>query len=206
LSAVAPVERLQHRAFLNRYYGVSRHFYDLTRRYYLLGRDRVLDELAREDWRRLVEIGPGTGRNLRRLHSRRPDALLGGVDASDEMLAHARARCPFARLAHGFAEEADYRGLLGAPPDRVLFSYCLSMTSDPMSAVERARAQLAPGGAVVIVDFADLAGMSAPLRWTLRRWLATFHVTPVEPALLPQAASLRFGPGRYYLVARVPAA
>ncbi len=31
-----------HRSFLNTYYGISRHFYDVTRKYYLFGRDRVL--------------------------------------------------------------------------------------------------------------------------------------------------------------------
>jgi len=64
----------EHQQFLNRYYGASRHIYDLTRKYYLLGRDPTLQSLLKEDWRTLVEIGPGTGRNLVKLHQKRPQA------------------------------------------------------------------------------------------------------------------------------------
>ena len=81
-----------HRAFLNRYYRLTRHVYDASRRFYLLGRDRAIRDLLAHDWQRLVEIGPGTGRNLRRLHAARPTARYGGIEASDEMLAHASAR------------------------------------------------------------------------------------------------------------------
>lgn len=106
----------EHRRFLDRYYGWSRHVYDATRRYYLLGRDRALELLRSEPWDRLVEVGPGTGRNLRHLHRARPTARLGGVEASEQMLLHARQRCPWAKLEHGFAERADLAGVLGRGP------------------------------------------------------------------------------------------
>lgn len=194
-----------HRSFLNSYYGWSRHFYDLTRKYYLFGRDRALrDLLADPDWKRLVEIGPGTGRNLRILHEGRPSAQLGGIEASDEMLEHAQARCPWARLQHGFAEDADYDELLGAPPDVVMFSYCLSMVQDPHKALENARQTAAVGGRVIIVDFADLSGMRTPLRQGLRKWLDTFHVEPLDTSILePFAPRMTYGPGRYYLIAEI---
>lgn len=196
----------EHRRFLNRYYGQVRHLYDLTRKYYLFGRDTALRELGDERWERLVEIGPGTGRNLRKLHAARPDALLGGLEASDVMLAHARARCPWATLRQGFADadEVDL-DLLGGPPDRVLFSYCLSMVQDPGKALAHARRALAPGGEVVIVDFADGAGFPGPLRDGFARFLRSFHVTPLDEARLGEGAVVRYGPGRYYLLARLPA-
>lgn len=203
----AAESREAHRRFLNRYYGVSRWLYDLTRRYYLVGREAALEALAGEDWARLVEVGPGTGRNLRKLHAQRPGAALAGVEASDEMLAHARARCPFATLAQGFAEDADLTALLGAPPDRVLFSYCLSMVQDPGHALENARRHLAPGGSVLVVDFADLAGLPGPAAAGLRAWLRAFHVEPVDLDLLERhGATLCFGPGRYWVLATIPAA
>lgn len=199
-------QREAHRAFLNRYYGVSRSFYDLTRKYYLFGRDNALRQLAGEPWARLVEIGPGTGRNLRKLRAMRPDASLGGLEASDEMLSHAQKRCPWARFQHGFAEVTDYSHLLGGRPDRILFSYCLSMVQEPQKAIEHARAMLAPGGEIVIVDFADLNGLPGPAAAGLRSWLQTFHVAPLEASLLaPYARSITWGPGRYYVIARVPA-
>jgi S-adenosylmethionine-diacylgycerolhomoserine-N-methlytransferase len=192
-----------HREFLNRYYGVSRSFYDATRKYYLFGRDAAIQGIVRDpSWRKLIEIGPGTGRNLILLRRARPDAQLGGIEASDEMLAHATARCPWATLAQGFAEDAPLRDLFGAPPDRILFSYCLSMVRDPRSALDNARRSLANGGQVVVVDFGDLTSLPIPLARAFRAYLGTFHVRPLDDTVLADATRAHFGPGRYYVIAR----
>lgn len=199
-------DRAAHRDFLNRYYGASRSIYDVTRKYYLFGRDTELRQLAGEPWQRLVEIGPGTGRNLLKLRAMRPQASYGGVEASDEMLEVAAKRCPWARFQQGFAEDTDYTALLGDRPDRILFSYCLSMVQERERAIEAARRSLAPGGEVVIVDFSDLADVRPPFGGALRRWLETFHVYPLPDTLLgPHARSIKHGPGRYYVIARLPA-
>jgi hypothetical protein len=43
----AQIERLPgHGEAMDRMYRFQRHFYDVTRRYYLLGRDQLLDRLA----------------------------------------------------------------------------------------------------------------------------------------------------------------
>lgn len=197
-----PADLGQHREWLNAYYGSARHVYDLTRRYYLFGRDLALDELAMGRWTTLVEVGFGTGRNLRRLRQLRPDAILGGVDAADTMLAHARRRMPGVRLVHGFAEQVDLPGVLGVRPDRVLLSYALSMFPDPAGAIRNLRRGLAPHGELWIVDFGDLAGLPAPVRDGLRSWLGAFHVQPGPPeGLVPE----RWGPGRYWYRLRLPA-
>lgn len=195
--------RERHRAFLNRYYRHVRHVYDVSRRYYLFGRDRVLDELLEEPWESLIEVGPGTGRNLRKLHGARPGARYGGLEASDVMLEHARRRCPFATLEQGFAEEADLTSLLARRPDRILFSYVLSMVGDAERALCRARESLAPGGKVVVVDFGDLGGLPW-LAGPLHRFLRSFHVAAPAPHLLEaQGGALRWGPGRYFVVAEM---
>jgi len=196
-----------HRAFLNRYYGISRHFYDLTRKYYLFGRDAILQELLQEDWHRFIDVGVGTGRNLRILRARRPHAEYGGIDASDEMLEHTRLRAPWARLVHGFAEDVDLTQVFdGARPDRILFSYCLSMVGDPVAALRNAQRALAPGGKVVIVDFGDLEGFPGLFRAALRKWLDTFHVKPVRSAVFREVgARTRHGFGHYYIVAELSA-
>jgi S-adenosylmethionine-diacylgycerolhomoserine-N-methlytransferase len=197
--------RQDHRAFLNRYYRLTRHVYDASRRFYLFGRDQALRGLLADDWQRLVEIGPGTGRNLRKLQAARPAAHYGGVEASDEMLGHASARLPWARLVHGFAEDADYTTLLGARPDVVLFSYCLSMVVDAQAALANARRSVGPTGKVVVVDFGDLEGLRPTPRGLLRRWLDLFHVTPLDPAVLaPHLPTITHGPGRYYVIATLP--
>jgi S-adenosylmethionine-diacylgycerolhomoserine-N-methlytransferase len=197
--------KAEHRAFLNRYYGASHRFYDVTRKYYLFGRDTTLRLLSDDPrWRSLVEVGPGTGRNLARLHRSRPDAMLGGVDASDAMLAHARSRHPWAILSHGFAEDARLRDCLGTPPDRILFSYCLSMVRGRAAALANARRSVGSGGEVVVVDFADLAGFPSGVALAFRRYLAAFHVEPLDADALSGAHSAQFGPGRYYVIARYP--
>ena len=200
----AALHRSEHQQFLDRYYGWSRSIYDVTRKYYLFGRDQAVAQLLEEPWRRLVEVGPGTGRNLKLLHAQRPEALFGGVEASTAMLEVARSACPWAVLTEGFAEDAEYRDLLGAPPDRILFSYCLSMVQDPEGALAHARRQLAPGGEIVVVDFGGLGGLRGPAAPALRRWLEAFHVTPLPRGLLEShARSILEGPLGYYRIARI---
>jgi S-adenosylmethionine-diacylgycerolhomoserine-N-methlytransferase len=196
-----------HRAFLNRYYGISRHFYDLTRKYYLFGRDTELFELAGEDWQSLIEVGPGTGRNLDKLRRLRPNVSLGGVEACDEMLLSARRRCPGVSFSQGFAETADYCSVLGQAPERILFSYCLSMVQDQDRAIERAQQALAAGGQLALVDFADFAGLPKAAAASLSRWLRTFHVQAMSAdRLRAHGFDLSFGPGRYFLRGRWRAA
>jgi S-adenosylmethionine-diacylgycerolhomoserine-N-methlytransferase len=206
LTADAPSEREAHRAFLNKYYGLSRRVYDLTRRYFLLGREAALEHLGQDAWTTLVEIGPGTGRNLAKLRALKPEARLGGIEASDAMLDHARGKVPFASVVHGFAEDADVVSVLGERPDRILFAYCLSMVQDPLGALEHCRRQLAPGGEVVVVDFGDLAGWPGPLRRGLRAFLDAFHVHPLPEAELERLAFASVhGRGRYWSLRRFSA-
>lgn len=197
-------DQTEHRAFLNRYYRASRSIYDLTRKYYLLGRDRALGRLLTMPWASLVEVGPGTGRNLQILQRGRPWARFGAIEAADAMLERAARRCPWARFTRAFAEDADYTAVLGAPPQRILFSYCLSMVQRPDATLDQALAGVAPGGEVHIVDFADLAGLPRPLAAALRAWLAVYRVTPLDPDWLARrGAEITFGPARYYLLARL---
>lgn len=194
----------EQRAFLDKFYGWSGPIYDITRRYWLLGREHALERLYAQPWSRLVEIGPGTGRNLEKLHQRRPYALLGGVEPSRAMLRRAQRRCPYARLVEGFAEDGQYAELLDAPPERVFFSYCLSMVQDPEAALQNALDQVAPGGRVVVTDFGDLGRILEPARSALKRWLDAFHVRPLRADLLERPhADLEFGTGRYWVYAEL---
>jgi len=200
----ASSNQAEHREFLNTYYGISRWFYDLTRKYYLFGRDVLLAELGRESWDSLVEVGPGTGRNLLKLKAMRPLAKYGGIEASDAMLEYAEKRLPDCALKHGFAEDANFSELVGCPPDRVLYSYCLSMVQDKRKALDHARAQISEHGEVVVVDFGDLSAIPAPFGPMLRGWLETFHVAPLDHSLLSEYTDdITYGLGRYYVISRI---
>ena len=76
-------------------YRYQRYIYDATRKYYLLGRDRLLDELEPPPGGSVLEIACGTGRNLIGAARRYPDARFYGFDISSAMLDTARA--PIAR-------------------------------------------------------------------------------------------------------------
>ena len=53
-----------HAELMDGVYRYQRHVYDLTRKYYLLGRDRLIDGLAVPPGGTVLELGCGTGRNL----------------------------------------------------------------------------------------------------------------------------------------------
>jgi S-adenosylmethionine-diacylgycerolhomoserine-N-methlytransferase len=196
-------DRDAHAEFLDAYYGWARHIYDPTRKYYLLGRDTVLKRLLEERWSTLVEVGPGTGRNLAFLNARRPEATLGGIEASAAMRDVCLERCPYARIEEGFAEDCDLAKPVGGPPDRVLFSYCLSMVQDPAAAIANARRQLAPGGQLVVVDFGQMERLPRTFRRVMRRFLDKWHVHPLDGQWLQdQGASTRSGGRGYWIEAR----
>ena len=53
-----------HKGLMDGVYRYQRHIYDLTRKYYLLGRDRLIADLAVPDGGTVLEIGCGTGRRV----------------------------------------------------------------------------------------------------------------------------------------------
>jgi S-adenosylmethionine-diacylgycerolhomoserine-N-methlytransferase len=161
-------------------YRGQRHIYDLTRKYYLFGRDTLIAGLAAQPGVRVLEVACGTGRNLAKIGTAWPGVRLFGLDISAEMLKSARAALGGeARLGEGDACSFDAQALLGEPAfERIVLSYSLSMIPDWESALDHAASLLTPGGSLHIVDFGDLKGLPNPLSGLLRAWLARFHVTP----------------------------
>jgi S-adenosylmethionine-diacylgycerolhomoserine-N-methlytransferase len=184
---------------MNRTYRHQRHVYDFTRKYYLLGRDRLIADLDARDGARVLEIGCGTGRNLIAAARRYPGARLFGVDVSTEMLTSAIrsiSRTGLASrisVAHGDATRLAPAPLFGtAQFDRIFISYSLSMIPEWRSVLDVAISLLAPNGELRIVDFGHQEGLPGPFRRLLRRWLALFHVTPcddLETTLRARAAA-----------------
>jgi S-adenosylmethionine-diacylgycerolhomoserine-N-methlytransferase len=167
-----------HVDFLDRYYGRVHGIYDVTRKYYLLGRDALLAEIATQQPRTVIEVGCGTGRNLARLRRAHPDARYGAIEPCASMREHALERHPWITMCDRTAEEADIAGLLGERPDVIFFSYALSMIEDSALAIERCQRALAPHGRLYVLDFGDLSGLGGLGRTLFRRWLTAFHVHP----------------------------
>jgi S-adenosylmethionine-diacylgycerolhomoserine-N-methlytransferase len=170
---------------MNRIYRHQRYIYNATRKYYLLGRDRLIADIGARDDARVLEIGCGTGRNLILTARRYPGARCFGIDLSTEMLetaAGAIARAGLAsriRIAQGDATEFDPVALFGTDQfDRIFISYSLSMIPPWQRVIDKAMAHLAPGGELRIVDFGGQERLPAVFRRLLWRWLQAFHVTP----------------------------
>lgn len=200
---------------MDQVYRHQRHIYDLTRKYYLLGRDRLVKELAAKPGETVVEIGCGTARNLIRIAETYPGARLYGLDASAAMLQTAQEAIERANLshrivlAHALAEELT-PALFGldAPFDHAIFSYSLSMIPDWRGALRRGAQCVRAGGNVHVVDFGDLRSLPSFASGALRAWLRLFHVAPRDQLLSwletgietrPQC-TLRVWPGRYAFV------
>ena len=86
-------------ALMDHMYRRQRHIYDLSRKFYLLGRDEAIARLRPASGDKVLEIGCGTGRNLIKLAQAYPQAQLFGLDVSQEMLTTAgvsAARAGFA--------------------------------------------------------------------------------------------------------------
>lgn len=183
----------EHGQLMDDVYRVQRLFYDLTRKYYLLGRDRLIYGMQAEAGQSVLEIACGTGRNLARVGRRYPQTQLYGLDISQEMLTSARKKLgDGAKLAWADACDFDPETLFGvAQFDHIMLSYSLSMIPDWQGALREARRHLAPGGTLHIVDFGDQAALPLWFKRGLRAWLDRFHVAPrdaLETALHDMAA------------------
>ncbi|MGL4974603.1 MAG: class I SAM-dependent methyltransferase [Bosea sp. (in: a-proteobacteria)] len=181
---------------MDRIYKHQRRFYDLTRKYYLLGRDELLDALKPAPGQSVLEIGCGTGRNLVAAAKRYPEAQMHGFDVSSEMLdtaGRAVARAGLAshiRLGQADATLFNSAKLFGRDGlDRVFISYTLSMIPDWPAVLERAVEALSPGGELHIVDFGQQAGLPGAFRRMLYAWLARFSVYP-DAQLVPKLTEL----------------
>jgi S-adenosylmethionine-diacylgycerolhomoserine-N-methlytransferase len=174
-------------------YRYQRYVYDATRKYYLLGRDRLLDELQPDDGSTVLEVGCGTGRNLIHAARRCPSARFVGFDISPAMLATARASIARAGLSHRIAvyqadaTAFDMSALCGeAQVRRVFISYALSMIPPWRQVLAQALAAVAPGGRLSVIDFGQQEAWPRWFKAGLFVWLRQFSVQPraeLEPEL-----------------------
>lgn len=175
------------RQSMDRMYRLQRHIYDATRKYYLLGRDQLINDLNCPPGGSILEIGCGTARNLAVAGQTYPDSRLFGCDISDEMLKSAgkailagRLECR-TRLAQADATTFNPTMSFGQDSfDRIYFSYTLSMIPSWTQALARAASLLRPGGELHVVDFGTCSGLPVLFKTGLYRWLNLFDVTPRE--------------------------
>ncbi|MBZ9803749.1 MULTISPECIES: class I SAM-dependent methyltransferase [unclassified Mesorhizobium] len=183
----SPEFKANHAELMDGVYRWQRHIYDLTRKYYLLGRDRLIAGLDVPPGGTVLELGCGTGRNIILAARAYPDARFFGLDISAEMLETAgkaidrEGLSDRVVLARGDATDFAAKALFGkASFDRVFVSYSLSMIPGWEKTVSAALAALTPTGSLHVVDFGQQEGLPGWFRALLRGWLKKFHVTPRE--------------------------
>jgi ArsR family transcriptional regulator len=160
----------------------------------------ILAAAGEGPFRRLVDLGTGTGRMLTLLGPRAQHAV--GLDLSRQMLNIARsnvadAGLPACELRHGDILSV---GLEDGSADLVVAHQVLHYLGEPAAAVTEAARLVAPGGRLLIVDFAphDLEYLRAEHRHRrlgffdneIERWAAAAGLGKVEAVTLPPA-----GPG-----------
>ncbi len=174
-------------ALMDRVYRRQRYIYNATRRYYLLGRDRLIRDLTPPPDGRVLEIGCGTGRNLLKAARLHPNVRLYGVDISSAMLESAERAVERTQtkdrifIAKGDATQLDPNATFGVKSfDQVFFSYTLSMIPPWRDALRHAASLVAPGGTLSVIDFGQQESLPRWFQAALFRWLELFHVVPNE--------------------------
>ncbi|MGA0603023.1 ArsR/SmtB family transcription factor [Caulobacter sp. KR2-114] len=159
----------------------------------------ILQAAGEGPYRRLVDLGSGTGRMLTLLGPRAESAV--GLDLSRQMLNIARnqvaeAGFPSIELRHG-----DILGtnLADGEADLVVVHQVLHYLGEPASAVAEAGRLVGAGGRLLIIDFAphDLEFLRAEHQHRrlgffddeMERWLAAAGLDHVEVTALPPATA-----------------
>lgn len=186
---------------MDRMYRWTRHVYDASRKYYLLGRDHLIRELKPFANEKICEVGCGTARNLIKMAKAYPEAQFYGLDASDEMLKTARRslkqvglKIPVVQAYAQSFDPAKHFGLT-EPFGKLVFSYSLSMIPVWKETIDHALILLPSGGQLHIVDFGDQSGLSARFKKFLFWWLDKFgvHFRPEILAYLKQLEHDQYG-------------
>jgi len=174
-----------HGLLMDRVYRHQRHIYDLTRKYYLLGRDPMLAGLKPPQDGHVLEIGCGTGRNIIAAARPYPTASFYGIDISTAMLDTAAESVEAVglsgrvRLAWADASGFDPARSFGRERfDRIFISYAVSMIPAWRPVLAGALRHLSDEGELHIVDFGDLAELPRWSKSLLYTWLGLHHVTP----------------------------
>ncbi len=159
-TTVTHTSKEQQAEAMKAYYKLHAKIYDLTRWSFLFGRKKIIRMLAdiNPSARRILEVGCGTGYNLKRLGNQFPLTQVIGMDVSQKMLQKARKNTTVFEDRIQLIEQAYTFGDMkfNAKMDMILFSYALTMINPQWEElIAQTAYDLKPGGLIAVVDFYD---------------------------------------------------
>lgn len=159
-----------HAERLQAFYAPQADRYDAFRARLLHGREELIARLDLRPGMRVAELGCGTGSSLDVIGPALESlAHYDMVDLCPALLVQARRRAgSWHNIVVHEADATNWRP--SQLSDRVLISYALTMIPDWRMAIDNAKAMLAPGGRIGIVDFHLPPGRRMNEFW--RRWFA----------------------------------
>ena len=143
---------------MRNYYQWQSKIYDSTRWSFLFGRNKIIQlipSLKHEDVR-ILEVGCGTGYNLKKLARKYKTAKIIGMDVSGDMVNLATKNLQDYKDRVTVLEQPYRKGdqTYAESFDVILFSYSLTMINPQWEElIHQAKADLKKGGAIAVVDF-----------------------------------------------------
>lgn len=168
---------------MDKMYRHQRYFYDITRKYYLLGRDKLIAQMDVKPDEKVLEVGCGTARNLIILAKKYPSTDFFGLDASSAMLKTSQTKVDAKKIENinlkvALADDFTYGETFGLaePFDTIYFSYSISMIPTWRESIANGLKNLKSGRSFYIVDFYDQKQLPKWFQKILKGWLKQFHV------------------------------
>lgn len=187
-------------AHMENYYSFQAKIYDATRWTFLYGRNTVLKKIPipRAQKIKILEVGCGTGTNMRSLAKRFPNAEIYGMDVSKDMLVRAEQNLTKYKdriklLHQPYDTSSPYKNTF----DVILFSYSLTMINPQWKdLLAQAQIDLKDGGYVTVADFHD-ANFKFYRRFMYKNHVKLEgHIFPVLKEMFnPHYAKLKPGAG-----------
>jgi len=177
-----PTNAATQQVVMNQYYAYQSKIYDATRWSFLFGRKRLLNLLKKKmaNAENILEIGCGTGVNLKELSQLYPKTQLFGLEGANNMYEIAKKKLRNAQNIKLIHQPYQINHNLALPqPNAIVFSYVLTMINPHYEAIIlQAYQDLPKDGRIAVVDFHSSESKG------FCKWMETNHVA-IQKQLVP---------------------